>query len=327
MAPTRPIRYLRLSITDRCNLRCLYCRGEDTPRIPHEKVLRYEEFLRLARVFHSLGVNKIRVTGGEPFARKDCVAFLAALKRALPGINLCVTTNGTLLEPHIAELGRLGLASINISLDSFDSATYQGLCGKPLLPVVLNNIQKLLSIGCRVKINAVAMRGITDAQMGEFMRAASSMPLDVRFIEFMPMGSSTLWSHDKFISCAELLERAREHVRLEALPRGQDKLAGPAVMYAIPGARGKVGFISAISSHFCSTCSRVRLTSEGKLRLCLFEDREYRLAPILRSGQIGDACLERAIRNALPRKPLGCDILAARTGSAVAAKHMVGIGG
>lgn len=317
---------MRLSITDRCNLHCRYCRGGASSYIPHERILRYEELLRLTRIFQRLGVNKVRVTGGEPFIRKGCIEFLSTLRDALPDTRLCVTTNGTLIEPYLADLKRIGLESINISLDSFDGEIFGALTGKPLLGQVVSNIDKLLSLGCRVKINAVAMRGITDSGLEDFIHAAESMPVDIRFIEFMPMGSQTIWSRDKFIASTELLEIARCKTMLRRITPDNDEAAGPAVMYEMPGRPGRLGFISAISAHFCKTCSRVRLTSEGKLRLCLFEDREFRLAPMLRMG-LPDATIARAISNAFPRKPFGCDILAARRKNAVASKHMDGIGG
>ena len=180
----RNVRYLRLSVTDRCNLHCLYCRSvEQRDFIPHENILRYEEMARVVRIVHDMGVRKVRLTGGEPFARKGCDDFLAMLHARHDDLDLRLTTNATLLEPHIPLLRRVGVSVVNISLDSFDRATFARVTGHDLLPSVLAAVDGLLVAGLRVKINAVALRGVNDSQLDDFVHAAKTLPVDVRFIE------------------------------------------------------------------------------------------------------------------------------------------------
>lgn len=323
----RRSRYLRLSITDRCNFHCIYCQGETHNAISHKDILRYEEFLHLAQLATTLGVEKIRVTGGEPFARLGCLSFLATLRKKLPDTRLCVTTNGSLLEPHIKELARLEIGSLNISLDTFDRQSFAQITGQDKLPTVLSNIDRLLCAGLRVKINAVAMKGVTDAQFDDFIHAARTMPLDLRFIEFMPMGKTTCWSLANFLPASALLQMARSRVRLFEQPAPPAANSGPARMFAIDGGKGRLGFISPVSQHFCNACNRLRITSEGNLRLCLFEDREYRLKPLLRNSKVSDSSLAKVLVRAIQRKPLGADLLRKKAGNAVTLAKMSGIGG
>ncbi|WP_022655151.1 GTP 3',8-cyclase MoaA [uncultured Desulfovibrio sp.] len=328
----RSVRYLRLSVTDRCNLRCLYCRSNARRRcIPHAQVLRYEEMARIVGIAAALGIGKVRLTGGEPFARKGCEAFLAMLRGRFPDMDLCVTTNGTLLEPYIPLLRRIKMSAVNLSLDSFDRATFARVTGRDMLPSVLSALDGLLAAGIRVKINVVAMRGANDGQMDDFVHAARNMPLDLRFIEFMPMGSGTLWSPENFWSADDIREEAARRARLipvEADALGAEAESGPARMYRIEGGLGRMGFISPLTNHFCLICNRLRLTSEGALRTCLFADKEYRLRGMLRHPRITDEALAAVIRRACADKPVGADLLRARReGAAVAARQMVGIGG
>lgn len=323
----RKASYLRLSVTDRCNLRCRYCvSGKRQKFIPHERILRYEEFYRLISISKNLGVRKVRITGGEPFARKDVMKFLTTLRSRFPDLEIALTTNATLLGDSFKELAALGLSSINISLDSFDRETVRAISGSDTMPVVLASLERLLSLGQTVKINAVAMAGITDLQMPDFIHAIRAMPVDIRFIEYMPMGGNTLWAKANFLSCAQLKQIAGQTCSL-VQTAANNPLAGPARMYEIPGAKGRIGFISAVTDHFCATCNRMRITSEGRLRTCLFADAEIRVAPLLRTPGITDANIARAIQGALRKKPSGAELLAARSGIAVARKQMVGIGG
>lgn len=319
--------YLRLSVTDRCNLRCFYCvSGKRQQFIPHERILRYEEYYKLIGIARKRGVKKVRITGGEPFARLDLMDFLFGLRSRFNDLQLAVTTNATLIGPHISDLARLNLASINVSLDSFDRATFRRITGSDSVGTVLANVGKLLSLGVKVKLNAVALAGVTDVQLGDFIHFASNYPVDARFIEYMPMGGNTLWHESSFISCDELRRLASRQVALG--PVGNpDALAGPARMFEIAGGRGRLGFISALSNHFCSACNRLRITSEGNLRACLFADSEIRLAPLLRHPKVGDSNIEAVLVAGLAKKPLGADFLAAKSRAAVASGQMVGIGG
>lgn len=189
----RTVRYLRLSLTDRCNLRCLYCHSNARHQcIPHEKVLRYEEMIRLVQIVRGMGVGKVRLTGGEPFARKGCDDFLLRLRQRFDDLDIRITTNGTLLEEHIPLLQRIRISAVNLSLDSFDRETFARVTGRDMLPEVLRALDAMLAAGIRVKINAVGLRGINDGQLADFVHAAMTLPVDVRFIEFMPMGMNSM---------------------------------------------------------------------------------------------------------------------------------------
>lgn len=321
----RSPRYLRVSITDRCNFNCVYCGDTDRRQyIPHENVLRYESMIRFADIARKFGVGKIRITGGEPFARKNCMEFLASLRRKFPDMSLSVTTNGSLLEPYINDLAKLKLISINISLDSFDADVFAKITGVDALAAVLKNIDALLGAGQHVKLNAVAMRGITDTRFGDFMHAVKTMPIDMRFIEFMPMGNGAIKDETGALSAGELLEMARSYADLSPII-AEDGFAGPARMRAVKGGKGRIGFISAMSDHFCATCNRLRLTADGKLRLCLFGEKEYNFGPMLKRASA--AAIERALGNVWRRKPLGCEILEHRAGNPASSRRMSAIGG
>jgi cyclic pyranopterin phosphate synthase len=322
----RIVRYLRLSVTDRCNLRCVYCRSViKTRSIPHDRILRYEELLRLAGVGVKAGIRKIRVTGGEPFVRKGFMPFLRMLRAAHPDVDLRLTTNGTLLGEHIDELRGLRLGGVNISLDSLRPEGFQAATGRDLLPVVLRNIDALLAAGINVKINAVALKGINDREVRAFVDFAGRRPVDVRFIEFMPMGGGTGWSEERFQSAGNILAEAAKWAELA--PCGADPADGPARMYSVVGGMGRFGVITPVSDHFCLTCNRLRVTPDGHLRVCLFDDREYRLSGILRHPRLGDLFLSEIFERACRRKPLGVDILRKRGENAVAEKSMLRIGG
>lgn len=322
----RSVSYLRLSITDRCNFRCLYCKGENNSYIPHDDILRYEELIRFVRISHDLGIRKIRLTGGEPFVRKGCLPFLKTLREKLPDTHLCITTNGSLIEPYLEELRHLRLDSVNLSLDTLNSSDFYRITGKPLFSTVMKNLEKMLSLGLNVKINAVILKDITDRQINDFLNLLTEYPIDLRFIEFMPMGHHTLWNQSNFLSAAQLKSLFSSQVNLIPIA-SSNNLAGPAQLYKITGKPGRLGFITPISSHFCGTCNRIRLTSNGKLRRCLFEDKEISLSSALRSRKINDGQIKKILRHALSDKPLGADILAARHSLAVAQKQMNGIGG
>jgi len=322
----RTARYLRLSVTDRCNLRCVYCSSKiRTHCIPHDEVLRYEELVRLADLGAAQGIEQIRLTGGEPFVRKGFVNFLHMLRERHPGMDLRITSNGTLLGEYVKDFRELEIGAINISLDSLRPEGFLAATGRDLLPVVLRNLDALLAEGIQVKINAVALRGITQRDMRAFLDFARSRPVDVRFIEFMPMGEGSGWSEDLFWPAEEILAEARKWAELEPCrPEAGDR--GPARMFSIAGGLGRLGLITPMSNHFCATCNRLRITSDGRLRTCLFADKEYRLRGILRHPRLGARFLPEVMERANRKKPLGVDILRQRRG-AVAAKPMVSIGG
>lgn len=328
----RTVRYLRLSVTDRCNLRCLYCRSNAQERhIPHDNVLRYEEMLRLVEAAVGLGVEKVRLTGGEPFARKGVLHFLEMLRGRFPTVDVRMTTNGTLLRPHVAALRELGVGAVNISLDSFRPEGFEAVTGRNLLHEVRAAMDELMTAGIRIKLNAVGLRGINDSEMRAFLDFARHNPVDVRFIEFMPMGSGTRWSEEHFWPADHILaaaQREADLTPLEAESAGGGRIyRGPARLFAIDGGLGRFGLITPMSNHFCASCNRLRVTSDGYLRTCLFADKEYRLRGIVRHPKLGQEALQRVMRRANTDKPLGEEILRARQATEVARKRMVDIGG
>ncbi len=279
----RKINYLRVSVTDRCNLRCLYCSSKDQfSWLPPEEILTYEELLKLIRVGLKLGIKKIRLTGGEPLIRKGLVDFIAKLSR-LEGLeDLSLTTNGVLLAEMASALKEAGLRRVNISLDTLRPDRYARLCGRPFLAKVLEGIESALRVGLHpVKINTVVMKGQNDDELEDLARLTLEAPLEVRFIEFMPVGEGAPWQKEAFFPARKIKERL---LALGKLKPTTSVGAGPAKIYTFPGAKGKIGFITAMSEHFCQHCNRLRLTPEGKLRPCLFSDLELDLKAPLRAG-------------------------------------------
>lgn len=304
----RRARYLRVSVTDRCNFHCRYCRSADKERpLSHERILRYEEILRVVGIAVAAGIGKVRVTGGEPFMRKDCDSFLVMLRKRFPGLTLAVTSNGSLLEPHIPLLRALGVASVNLSLDAFDREVFAAITGRDEVPQVLAALEGLLRADLRVKLNAVALRGITGGQLDDFIHAAKTMPVDVRFIELMPLGGEA--GGALFWPIEEVRAAVASRVRLVGAPQ-DDAFPGPARMFALENGPGRIGFIAAASDHACGRCNRLRLTSDGALRTCLFSGREYRLAGLLRRQPgVRDEVIARVLSRACLDRPLGETLL------------------
>lgn len=323
----RIVRYVRLSVTDRCNLRCLYCNSNARSQfIPHDTVLRYEEMLHIVDVTVSLGVQKVRLTGGEPFARKGFVQFLEMLRTRHPQLDIRITTNATLVRPHVQMLRDVGINAINISLDSFDPARFAHITGKDMLHEVRATIDALLTAGIPLKINAVALRGLTEPELPAFVDFARQHPVDVRFIEFMPMGDDSQWSETNFWPAADIFTAINAIAPLTPCPK-ESQLHGPARMYTLENAAGRIGLITPLSNHFCHSCNRLRVTSDGRLRTCLFADNEFNLLPALRHAKLGQDFLRRIFVAANGCKPIGVDILHHRGSAPVSRKHMVGIGG
>lgn len=323
-AHNRPVNYLRLSVTDRCNLRCRYCRV-DNNFIEHDRVLRYEEMERLINLLTGMGVKKLRLTGGEPLVRKGFMDFLSRLRETHPDLGLHMTSNGLLLAQYAKLLKELGV-HVNLSLDSLHPERFARITGRDRFAQVWDSLQTMLEYGVSFKINAVALKGFNDDELPDFLSLAGNYGLDVRFIEFMPIGDSTLWSGSTYWPAKQILEDAQKILPLTQLPR-QNGLDGPARMYAIGDGQGRFGLITAMSNHFCAACNRLRLTSDGRLRTCLFDWREYNLAPVLRHPGLDDSHLEKVIRAATRKKPIGADLLAQKTGTAVISRSMTGIGG
>lgn len=298
----RRLNYLRLSLTDRCNLRCLYCMPEQgVPKLAHEEILTYEELLRLARLSVRLGIEKIRLTGGEPLVRKDLSRLIRHLA-ALPGIrDISLTTNGVLLAEQARALWEAGVRRINISLDTLNPEKYAAITRFDVFHRVWEGICTAEEIGFSpIKINVVAMKGINDDEILDFARLSLHKPYQIRFIEFMPIGEDNGWSPARFLSAEEILKTLERLGPLQPVNgRGLD---GPAKRMAYPGAAGEVGLISPVSEHFCPACNRIRLTAEGRLRVCIFSDEETDLRTPIRNG-VSDDALEEIIRSAIARKP------------------------
>lgn len=321
----REVSYLRLSVTDRCNLSCMYCRPRDRIAfIPHGNILRYEELLDLVSLGHDMGINKVRLTGGEPFARKDVMVLVESIRRRFPTMDLRLTTNATMLAGKPAILADLGVTAVNISCDTLDREKYARITGLDRLDAVRRAIDESLAAGLRVKLNAVALRGINIDEIPAFVRLATDAPLDVRFIEFMPVGDGNLWKPENYIAAKDVLSLAARVADLTPDENGHVS-GGPARMHRIAGGLGRFGVISPLSEHFCDACNRLRITSDGKLRTCLFSDREYRLLPLLRNPKLGLAKVREVIAIALRSKPLGYEVL--DPGAVPEARDMSAIGG
>ncbi|MCX7856886.1 MAG: GTP 3',8-cyclase MoaA [Deltaproteobacteria bacterium] len=296
----RRINYLRISVTDRCNLKCKYCVDGKFPFMPHSEILSYEEIIRFVRVCSELGIRKIRLTGGEPLLRKG-IEFLIKEISSIERIeDVSLTTNGVLLEERIYELKQAGLKRVNISLDTLRRERFKYITGFDEIDKVVNGIEKALEAGLKpVKINTVIMRDINDDEVLEFVSLAKNLEVDVRFIEFMPFGEAGFWDEKRVVTSEFLEKYISEFFELEP-DLNSDK--GPAVVYKIKGGRGRLGFISPLSSHICSECNRIRLTSEGMIKPCLFSDVEYNLKERLRNG-VTDKEITELVIKAVRDKP------------------------
>lgn len=288
-AYNRPISYLRISVTDRCNLRCIYCMpAEGVAACNHEEILRYEEIETIVRAAAALGVSKVRLTGGEPLVRLGLVDLVRMLAR-IPGIDdLAMTSNGMLLARYADELARAGLQRVNVSLDTLRPERFQRItrCGE--LVAVLEGMAAAKRAGLDpIKINTVVIRGMNDDEVVDFARQTMEMAWNVRFIEVMPMGNGLNnleadW-RDRVVTADEI--RARIETTLGPLEPAKMRAGnGPARYYRLPGAPGTLGFITPISEHFCYKCNRLRLTADGQLRPCLLSDYEIDLRTPLRQG-------------------------------------------
>jgi len=298
----RHINYLRISVTDRCNLRCIYCMPQQgVSLIGHDDILRYEEILRVAAAAAAHGISRIRITGGEPLVRRGITDLLAGLY-AIAGItDVSITTNGILLEPMAAALRAAGLRRINISLDSLQPAKYRMITRGGNVDAVLAGIRQARIEGLSpIKINVVVLRGINDDEAVDFARLTLDRPVHIHFIEFMPFESDAGMNEQHFISNAEIQQRIRAVGEL--LPARPEHTNGPAQLFQLPGACGRIGFISPLSNHFCATCNRLRLTADGRLRACLFSDDEIDLKTPLRQG-CSDVQLQKLITEAILSKP------------------------
>jgi cyclic pyranopterin phosphate synthase len=307
----REISYLRVSITDRCNYRCIYCRPEEQFEfIPHEEILRYEEIVEIIEEAVNLGVTKVRITGGEPLVRKGVVDFIKKLRKIKKLEDISLTTNGFFLSEYAEKLKDAGLDRVNISLDSLQEEKYKKITRGGSLEKVLKGINSALKAGLLpIKINTVLIRGINDDEVEDFVRLTLGRPLNIRFIEFMPSGEEAINEfEDKFISVQEIKEKLIKKYLLN--PIKVSTANGPASYFQIKGGQGTIGFITALSQHFCKTCNRIRLTSEGKLRPCLFSNMEVDIKQAIRNAKTDNKIIRRKIiknniREAISIKPEG----------------------
>lgn len=343
----REIDYLRISLTDKCNLRCSYCMPEEGIKLlSHDDILTYEEIERIAFVMAGLGIRKIRLTGGEPLVRKNITELIRKLK-GIPGIQeVAVTTNGTLLSSIAGDLKEAGLDRVNISLDTLRSSVFNEMTGKDLLSEVQSGIRAIKEEGIPCRLNVVPVRGVNDDEAVRIAEFAQNEGIEVRFIELMPIGCA---SSLKGIAMSELISMLEERFGEAAVIESSDKeaaarivivedsdkgtIAGPAVYYTFKNFEGKIGFISPLSRPFCASCNRIRLTAEGFLKLCLQYSDGADLKTPLRNG-CSDEELAGIIEAAVAKKPSGhsfsrgdCGHDKSHQGDNIEFRRMVQIGG
>jgi len=295
----RYLNYLRISITDRCNLKCIYCVPRDlVPRLSHDEILTYEEILKLVRVGVKLGISKIRVTGGEPLVRKGVYEFLAELSRISGLTDLSLTTNAVALKDNLQRIKSAGIKRINVSLDTINPEKFAKITGMDLFDQVWQGIEGALEMGFHpIKINVVALNGVNDEELIDMAQLSFDYPFHIRFIEYMPIGQSQM-GNGPLLLAPEIKKRISVLGRL--IPVRNSANDGPAQRYRLDGAAGEIGFIHAMSHHFCDRCNRLRLTARGQLRPCLLSDHHEDVRGPLRDGCSDDQLAEiffKAVRH------------------------------
>src|SRR3954451_7418211 len=299
----REIRSLRVSVTDKCNFRCRYCMpAEGLEWLPRDEVLSFEEIARLVRLLAAMGVDEIRLTGGEPRARPDLPVLVEKLA-GIPGVDdLSLTTNGVLLDRLAAPLVAAGLRGVNVSLDSLNHVRFAEITRRDALDAVLRGLEEAERHPelRPIKVNAIAIKGFTETEVPALAELARRKPYVVRFIEFMPLDAEGAWRDDEVLTGAEIRAIIEQRWPLEEIPA---KPSSTARRYRFADGAGEIGFVNPVSEPFCSSCDRIRLTADGQLRTCLFSRREWDLKTPLRAGA-SDAELERLIRNAVAHKEL-----------------------
>ena len=295
----RQINYLRISVTDHCNLNCMYCSAGRILPLKHEDILSYEEIARLVRVAAGMGITKVRLTGGEPLMRPDFPRLVKMIADVEGIDDIAVTTNGILLGRFAEELKEAGLKRVNISLDTLKPDRFTQITRHDKFTDVMTGIEKAHEVGLEpVKINMVVLKGVNDDEVTDFARKTIDDGWNVRYIEFMPIGTPN-GEVSEMVTAGEIKERIRELGPLE--PYDGLKGNGPARVFRFPGAKGTIGFITAITEHFCATCNRLRVTSDGSLRPCLLAEDEISVKDALRSGA-ADKDLKKLIREAVNLK-------------------------
>ena len=292
----RPLHDLRISVTDRCNFRCTYCMpkeifGDDYPFLPRHALLTFEEITRLARLFSKLGVKKLRITGGEPLLRQDLPDLMEQLNKIEGITDIGLTTNGLLLGRYSEALFDAGLRRLNISLDALDPVIFGKMNGRGTKPnLVLENIAVAKEIGFHIKVNMVVQRGVNDQEIIPMAKYFKQLGVTLRFIEFMDVGNDNAWSFEKVVTKKEMYQMLKSHFDLE--PVEEDYFGEVAKRYRYRDNDCEVGFITSVSESFCSTCTRARLSSDGKLYTCLFASDGYDIKKLLRKHLTDEALLE-----------------------------------
>lgn len=297
----RELTYLRLAVTDRCNLRCTYCMpAEGITYMPERELLSWEEMFRLTRILHEMGIKKVRITGGEPFVRNGLLDFLTNLA-GLKDLEICLTTNGVFVGDYIESLQKLGVRHINLSLDSLDRDRFQQITRRDDFAKVYENLIRLIDAGFQVKINAVVMQGKNEEDIIALTEFAREHPVSVRFIEEMPFNGSGLVEEKLFWDHARILERIRSQFPdLKARPFLFGETANT---YEISGFKGNVGIIAAFTRTFCGSCNRIRLTAKGQVKTCLYDDGVFDMKPYLRS-EVSDEEVKAQFLTLFKSRPL-----------------------
>ena len=324
----RPISYLRVSVTDRCDFRCVYCMAENMTFLPKAELLTLEELDRLCSAFIRLGVHKLRITGGEPLVRRDILTFFRAMSRHLESgalRELTLTTNGSQLARFADDLAAAGVRRINVSLDTLDEAKFAAVTRWGRLPQVMKGIDAAQAAGVRVKINTVALKGFNEDELFTLVDWCASRDMDLTFIEVMPMGDLGGEDRlDQYWPLKDLRARLAERYTLTDLP---ESTGGPARYVRLEETGQKIGFITPLTHNFCESCNRVRLTCTGELYMCLGQEDMADLRTPLRASA-DDAVVEQAIRDAITRKPKGHDFdYSRKTVAGQVSRHMSHTGG
>ena len=319
----RKIDYLRISVIDRCNLRCVYCMPEEgIESIPHDEILTYDEILRICEIVSELGIRKIKITGGEPLVRKDIVNLIRDIKNIDKIEQVTLTTNGILIHEMLDDLYDAGIDAINISLDTLNKDNFKKITRRDGLEKVLMSIDKAYDLGIRVKINCLAIRDFNLSELVEIASFAKDREIDVRFIELMPIGFGKKYTQIDNDEILSILESRFGTFEIVTEKRGN----GPAKYYRNQNMKGCIGFISAISHEFCESCNRIRLTSSGFLKLCLHYNKGIDLKGPIRNG-ISDEDLKKLIHDTIWNKPISHKFGHASEEQDIELKNMVQIGG
>jgi cyclic pyranopterin phosphate synthase len=323
----RTISYLRVSVTDRCDFRCVYCMAEDMTFLPKRDLLTLEELDRLCSAFIARGVKKLRLTGGEPLVRKNLMSLIESLSRHLKSGDLeelTLTTNGSQLRQHAKALYQHGVRRVNVSLDTLDAAKFKAITRWGDFDRVMDGIKAAQEAGLKVKLNAVALRGFNDEEIPAMIAYAHANDMDLTLIETMPLGDIDGDRTDQYLPLSQVRKDLQSTFTLTDLP---DQTGGPARYVRIEDTGGRLGFITPLTHNFCESCNRVRITCTGTLYMCLGQDDAADLREPLRASE-GNELLQRAIDEAIGRKPKGHDFVIDRTGAAPAvSRHMSMTGG